>query len=177
MFSPRFRAQFGALYEDIQNSDAVLYITAFHNVRLFVLILVLVVTPAHPLFQSTFYLCSAVLSAGWDLTLAPYDGRTLKAQMYFLDAGKVAAAAGYVMLTVSGVTEETARWMRGYEVVALLAAMGGGLVLATAQQSMAIAGQIREMCRKRIDEKVFGSSMIVRADSFPSSQNTVDFKQ
>lgn len=149
--SPSFKLKYGALCEDLKGSRSSLSILAFHNLRLFVLVLLLVLFSEHPVFQSTVFIYSAAVGMAWDLGLMPYEGALLQALVMFQGTAKLVAAAGYCVLTIPKIGEAIASRLLTYEVWVLAAAMVGGLVLATVQQGIAIYRMIHAWWNRRKD--------------------------
>ncbi len=154
LLSPECKGRYGALYEDIKTTSASgMPMMLIHNLRLFVLIPLLVLSADRPVFQSSVYGVSAAMSLAWDAALRPYEGTLLSAQVFFMDIAKLAAAAGYIVLSVPTISPGQAGTVCEYEIIVLLVAMCGGLVLVLVQQAAAIWGQIREICRRRREMK------------------------
>ncbi len=165
------RSRYGALYEDLKGTATALSMATFHSLRVFVLISLLVLGAARPVFQSGAYIVSASLGLGWDIGLSPYEGRLLTAQMLFFGVAKVAAAAGYVILAIPTVSRNSAEGTYVYESVVLLGAMGVGVMMCILQVALQIWEQVREHCKRRRDhEKIYGVGLGTDA---LSSQNTL----
>ncbi len=145
-------ATYGALYEDVKRNKVTLPILTFHNVRLFTLIALMVLMARHPVFQSTVYAFSAILSLAWDWRLRPYRCPIIMSQVLFLDLAKLAAAAGFVVLTVPTVDLAISNRAFVYETVVLLVAIGGGMLLVLFQVGGAAIKAIMEACRRRENE-------------------------
>ncbi len=156
LLSAEYKQKYEALYADLRGSASALSITTIHNIRLLVLISALVLAPAHPTFQSGIFAVSSAISLGWDAALQPYQGVLLTAQTLFMDVAKLLGGLGFVVLTIPGVPMEMVRRVCTYVAVVLAGAMGGGLVLALAQQAIGIYVWVKEMCRRRNPETIYG---------------------
>ncbi len=166
--SESFRARYGALYEDLKGSRSALSMGVFHSIRVMVLIFMLVVGASRPVFQSFVYMGSAIVGTCWDVVLVPYEGRLLSIQVYFMNLAKLAASAGYLVLTVPTLDTASGKRLLIYEVIILSAAIWIGLALALIQQALCMIREVRIILQRKKAEQVYSSANVnpsVGADS------------
>ncbi len=120
----------------------------FHNIRLLVLILGLVVADG-AVFQSTLYLVSAAVGLAWDLAHFPYNGVLLTGAALTMDADKAAAAAGYLWLAIHARAGQMGDRIFAFEIAMLAGVIGTGMIMAIAQQVAGGVDRIREGIEKR----------------------------
>ncbi len=133
ILSDDFKQTYGALYSDLKELRPALLTPLFHNVRLFILILALVLFAQSPVAQAGTYTILGVAGLCWDLALHPYEGRMLTVHMILLDVAKVAGGVGYVLLSQAAPGERLGVVIGAYEMLMLAGAIGAGLVLSLMQ--------------------------------------------
>lgn len=123
-----------------------MFTTTAHNVRIFALMVALVATGDYPMGQAVVYLVSSILGTAWDLLIRSYPGGLVRTEAFFMDAAKLAAACGYVALTVPSTGEQEANRICEYEVGVLAGAIGGGLAISVVGQVLGVYQQAKEWC-------------------------------
>ncbi len=164
MLSSYYKDTYGALYEDVREAKLPILTAVFHNIRQLVLILLLVSLAPHAFTQATVFTASALISAGWNLTIRPYDGVLVNLQMLLGDVAKLAAGVGYLVLTHQDITSRTAATLLAYEICVFVVSMCLGLVMLIIQTIMGIREWFKDCCCKK-EEKVSPMTSVRSSDS------------
>ncbi len=170
-FWPSCKERYGALYQDLKEESRIALFTGmFQNVQIVILITLMVILVSSPMAQSAAYLACSTLSLAWDLIARPYESRLMAGQMLILDVARVAAGAGFIVLSLPGISLDTSILMCWYEILVLLCAMVLGLVLALIQQILGAVLQLKECLTLKGEEyripKVSSSNSLRAAASF-----------
>ncbi len=163
-----FQDKFGAFYDDVKDTKLAMLTPVFHNLRLLCLIPPLVMFSDFPLAQTIVYICSTFAGISWDLKLRPYKDLTIITEVVIMNIAKVAASGGYVALSLSTTTEETAAAVCTYELVVFVSSIGLCLAVAAAQQIAVLSEACSQRCGK--GERRYAVSTSV---SFVASQNEI----
>ncbi len=177
LLSAEYKEKYESLYADLHGSAYALSITLIHNVRLLVLIFSLVFGSPRPLLQSIIFTASSAISLSLDTILKPYDGLLLTAQTFFMRVLTLIGSIGYIVFTIPGVSAELVDRLCTYEAVVLALAMGGGLVLAVAQQAIAVYAWVKGVFEGKNPDAVYVITSTDRSRVVPDNSPTPDHQQ
>ncbi len=173
LLSPSLKDRYSALYNELRPNKRSLITTTVHNLRVFLLIVILVAAADYAMVQSLVYVTSSILGIVWDIWSNPYEGRMQTVQMLFMSAAKLAMGAGFVVLTVPGVGQDVADTASLAVVIMFLASIGGGLAMAVAQQLIGGYYLAKEACPdKTVKGKICVTAEFTSAVDVSASQGS-----
>ncbi len=147
--SSPLKSQFGALYQNLREQRPAIWTSAFHNLRVLVLVPLLVFLSGVPLGQSIAYSAASAVGLVWDLAVQPYDSRVVAGQVLMFGTAKTAAGIGYILMNIPGVGNTVGDVAAMCELAVFLVGMSSGLGLALGKTAYDTVMKVKEWATER----------------------------
>jgi len=164
------KQKFGAFYDDCKIYQPLRMASIIHNIRVFIIIVVLVGASECPLAQSVCFFALSFAGFLWDFTMAPYAEKLVSLQVHLINITKVLSGAGFIWLSIPSISNGITDSIYKYETVLYITSVSGGMLISVIQQIAEIYNSARNYCKDKNKKEVYFD----QSGSIQNTMNTFD---